>query len=80
MRPRVVQSGPREFIVAVYVLDNSGGRAVETHFMGRIERTGTRARRALEECLEEILEDLRGKGAEIQVDDAQARAVLQRVK
>lgn len=80
MRPRVVQSGPREFIVAIYVLDSSGGRAVETHFIGRIERTGTRARRALEECLKEILVDLRGKSAEILVDDAQAREVLKRVK
>ena len=80
MRPRVVQSGPREFIVAVYVLDNSRGGAAETHFIGRIERTGTRARHALEECLNEVLEELRGKGAEIEVDDTQARAVLQRVK
>ena len=76
----MVQSGPREFIVAVYVLDNSGGEAVETHFIGRIERTGTRARRALEECLKEILDDLRGRDGEIQVDDSQAKAVLQRVK
>ena len=80
MRPRVVQSGPREFIVAVYVLDSSGGGAVETHFIGRIERTGTRARRALQECLDQVLEELRGKGGEIEVDDTQARAVLQRVK
>ena len=80
VRPRVVQSGPREFIVAVYVLDNSGGKAVETHFIGRVERTGTRARRALEECLKEILDDLRGRGGKIQVDDSQAKAVLQRVK
>ena len=80
VRPRVVQSGPREFIIAVYVLDDSGGASIETHFTARIERTGARARRALEECLEEVLQDLRARGGEIRLDDAQARALLQRVK
>ena len=79
MRPRVVQSGPREFIIVVYVLDTAGGGAVETHFVTRIERTGTRARRAVAECTREILDGLQGRG-EVVLDDAQARALLARVK
>ena len=79
VRPRVIQNGPREFIVAVYVLDTTGGGVEETHFVTRIERTGTRARHAVAECTAQILAELAGQG-EVVVDDAQAKAVLAKAK
>lgn len=79
VRPRVIQSGPREFVVVVYVLDTTNGAATETHFVTRIERTGSRARRAVDECTREVLERL-GAPAEVAIDDAQAKAALARVK
>ena len=80
VRPRVVQSGPREYVVAVYVLEEAAG-AVETHFRARVERTGTRARRAMTELMADVMGDLQARpGAEIVTDDAEASALLARAK
>ena len=79
VRPRVVQTGPREFVVVVYALETSGGNALEAQFASRIERTGTRARHAMDELLAQVSAAL-GKDAEIVVDDEQARAALARLR
>jgi len=77
-----VQTGPREFVVAVYVLDTGNpGPPSETHFTARVERTGTRARRAMQEMLAAATTELEARGVEeIVRDDGQALAVLSRVK
>ena len=78
----MVQSGPREYVVAIYVLETADAAPpAETHFRARVERTGTRARRAMAELVAEVIEELRGRpGAEIVTDDAQANAVLARLR
>ena len=82
LRPRVTQTGPREFVVALYVLDTARpGPPPETHFAVRVERTGTRARRAMEELVAAATSQLGAEHAtDIVCDDAQALAVLARVK
>jgi hypothetical protein len=82
LRPRVVRTGPREFVVALYVLDTGvPGAPSETHFAARVERTGTRARHAMQEMVAAATTELDARGVtEIVRDDAQALAVLSRVK
>ena len=77
-----MQTGPREFVVAVYVLDTGiPGPPSETHFAARVERTGTRARHAMQEMVAAATAELHARGVQdIVRDDAQALAVLSRVK
>ena len=81
LRPRVTQTGPREVVIVVYVLDTATPGAVETHFLARVERTGTRARHAMAEMVAAVVEALGSRPrAEIVRDDAAALAVLARIK
>ena len=82
VRPKVAQTGPREYVVAVYVLDTAAaGGPEEICFLARVERTGTRARNAMRELLAEVMDDLMARpGAEIVAQDGEAMAMLARLK
>ena len=82
VRPKVVQTGPREYVVAVYVLDTASVNGPEEiHFLSRVERTGTRARSAMRELLQQAMDDLITRaGAQIVTQDGEAMAMLARIK
>jgi hypothetical protein len=82
VRPKVVQTGPREYVVAVYVLDTAtAGGPEEICFLARVERTGTRARNGMRQLLAEAKEQLAARGgAEIVTQDGDTMAMLARIK
>ena len=82
VRPRVCHTGPREYVVAVYVLETDGAQPPrELHFRALVERTPTRARHEVERMVAELVAELeRQPGASIQTDDPEWTDLLARAK
>jgi hypothetical protein len=82
VRPRVCRTGPREYVVAVYVLETEGADLPrELHFRAVVERTPTRARHEVERMVAELVTDLEKQpGASVQTDAAQWTELLARAK
>jgi hypothetical protein len=70
VRPRIVQLGPRQYLVTVYSLETGAGPApVENHFVARVERTPARARKAMQDLVDIVMGELRNDaGTEIQCE------------
>lgn len=81
MRPRIEQTGPREFIVTVYALDmGSAAAAREVGFRAAVERTITRARHEVERLVAELVAELKtSPQVRIRTDDPKWTDLLARI-
>lgn len=82
VRPRIEQTGPREYVVAVYVLETGQAHAPrEVAFRASVERTATRARNEAERLVTGLVAELRrSPGGEIRADDPQWSELVSRIE